>query len=228
MLIESPPPEEKRINLTDTFHFSCHKDLSCFNKCCRNKHLPLTPYDALRLKKALGIHSDEFISQYTVYRIEKHCPFSTPQGCKVYNHRPTACRLFPLARISGKSSVHFNKEEFYYLLDIPGCLGFGQDWVWTVGQWRNDQDLNPYIEINDGMVEVVLNTNRNQRTALNEKQLQKVIVACYNLDVFREFVFKTAFLEHYEVDEETRLKIRHDDTALLKLGFAYLKRSLFP
>jgi hypothetical protein len=54
------------------------------------------------------------------------------------------------------------------------------------------------------------------------------MVACYNLDLFREFVFKTGFFDLYEIDKETVTKIKEDDTALLKLGFAYLGRVLFP
>ena len=58
-------------------------------------------------------------------------------------------------------------------------------------------------------------------------QLQKIMVACYNLDVFRDFVFNTGFLDLYEVDEEIRSKIKNDDTALLNLGLAYLRKTLF-
>ena len=53
------------------------------------------------------------------------------------------------------------------------------------------------------------------------------MVACYNLDVFREFVFNTTFLDLYEIDEEIRSKIKADDAALLNLGLAYLRKTLF-
>ncbi|MBW1703330.1 MAG: YkgJ family cysteine cluster protein [Deltaproteobacteria bacterium] len=219
-------------------------DLACFNTCCRNKHLPLTPYDILRLKTALKIHSDEFLSQYTVYSLDqdsgfpiislgmgdapqKACPFVTPEGCRVYNDRPMACRLFPLGRSSGISRGSMTKEEFYYLLDIPGCLGIDEKQIWSVEAWQDNQGLLPYMEINDRMLELVLHARRDRTKPLDESQLQKVMVACYNLDVFREFVFKTGFLELYEIDEKTRSKINDDDTALLNLGFAYLGRALF-
>ena len=48
------------------------------------------------------------------------------------------------------------------------------------------------------------------------------------MDVFREFVFKTRFLESYYVDEKTRSAIEKDDAELLIVGFAYLRTSLFP
>ena len=45
--------------------FRCHKDIDCFNACCKNIDIMLTPYDILRLKKRLGITSTEFLRQYT-------------------------------------------------------------------------------------------------------------------------------------------------------------------
>ncbi|MCD6297338.1 MAG: YkgJ family cysteine cluster protein [Deltaproteobacteria bacterium] len=244
MFLEPAPSSEKCLDLKDTFAFSCHKDLACFNTCCRNKHLPLTPYDILRLKNALNLHSDEFLSRYTVYSLDqdsgfpiislgmgdapqKACPFVAPEGCRVYNDRPMACRLFPLGRLSGIDHGRMAKEEFYYLLDIPGCLGFGEKKIRTVEEWRNNQGLLPYTEINDRMLDLVFHPGRDRTKPLDERQLQKVMVACYNLDVFREFVFETGFLDSYEIDKETCSKIKNDDTDLLNLGFAYLGRALF-
>ena len=45
--------------------FRCHKDIDCFNTCCKNIDNMLTPFDILRLKKRLGITSAEFLRQYT-------------------------------------------------------------------------------------------------------------------------------------------------------------------
>ena len=41
--------------------FRCHKDIDCFNACCKNIDIMLTPYDILRLKQRLGITSTEFL-----------------------------------------------------------------------------------------------------------------------------------------------------------------------
>jgi Fe-S-cluster containining protein len=245
MFLESAPAPEECLGLKDTFSFSCHKDLACFNTCCRNKHLPLTPYDILRLKNALNLHSDEFLSRYTLYRLDqdsgfpiislgmgdgprKACPFVTPEGCRVYNDRPMACRLFPLGRSSGINRGMTAKVEFYYLLDIPGCLGFDGKQTWNVKEWIENQSLSPYTEINDRMLELVFHDKKDRTKPLDEHQLQKVMVACYNLDLFREFVFKTEFFDLYGIDEETITRIREDDTSLLELAFSYLGRTLFP
>jgi hypothetical protein len=117
---------------------------------------------------------------------------------------------------------------FVYLLDIQGFLGFDEKQIWSVKEWRDNQGLLPYTEINDRMLELVFHDKRDRAKILDEHQLQKVMVACYNLDLFREFVFKTGFLDLYEIDKETITKIKEDDTSLLELGFAYLGRALFP
>ena len=225
----------------DTFHFSCHRRLSCFNSCCRNKHLPLTPYDVIRIKRALHLFSDDFLSQYAVYRLdpgsgfpilslemkgaENACPFVGRDGCEIYDDRPTACRLFPLGRLSALGD---DEGGIFYLLDLKGCEGVKENKVQVINQWRIDQGLLPYNEMNDRMLEILFHPKRDRSIPLNEGQQQKVMVACYNVDIFREFVFHTGFLELFRIDAATRKKINKDDEALLQLGFSYLKKVLFP
>ncbi|HIJ40390.1 MAG TPA: YkgJ family cysteine cluster protein [Deltaproteobacteria bacterium] len=225
----------------DTFHFSCHRRLSCFNSCCRNKHLLLTPYDVIRIKRALHLFSDDFLSQYAVYRLdpgsgfpilslkmkgaENVCPFVGRDGCEIYDDRPTACRLFPLGRLSALGD---DEGGIFYLLDLKGCEGVKENKVQVINQWRIDQGLLPYDEMNDRMLEILFHPKRDRSIFLNEGQQQKVMVACYNVDIFREFVFHTGFLELFRIDAATRKNINKNDEALLQLGFSYLKKVLFP
>ena len=243
MFLDTPPPAEKRLGLTDTFSFLCHSDLSCFNSCCRNKHLPLTPYDILRMRKALNLHSDDFLEKYTLYRLDPNsgfpilsvkmeekegvCPFVGPDGCTIYDDRPTACRLFPLGRSSGVSRGGTAREEFFYLLDTPGCEGVKEKKVQSVVEWRDNQGLLPYIEMNDKMLGLLFHPNRDGSKHLDQRQQQKVMVACYNIDLFREFVFKTGFAEQNKIGKETSKRVMESDAALLTLGFTYLDGTLF-
>jgi Fe-S-cluster containining protein len=244
MFLEEMPARESHLGLRDSFIFRCHVALSCFNTCCRNKLLPLTPYDALRLKGALGLHSDKFLQRYTGYSVDpgsgfpvvhlsmqksdrRDCPFVTEKGCAVYADRPTACRLYPLARFSRPRDDTTGSEAFYTLLDTPGCLGRREKSDLNVQSWIEDQALAPYLESNDRFMAIVFHPGRDRNGELDQGQLQKVMVACYNLDIFREFVFSTPFLDIFQVDPETREKVKEDDVVLLKLGIAYLKRVLF-
>ena len=49
----------------EKFKFRCHPGISCFNACCHEIDVILTPYDVLRMKNQLGIKSDEFLAKYT-------------------------------------------------------------------------------------------------------------------------------------------------------------------
>ena len=53
------------LKTNDTFQFKCEKGIQCFNHCCADVNVVLTPYDALRIKNSLGITSGEFLEKYT-------------------------------------------------------------------------------------------------------------------------------------------------------------------
>ena len=55
-----------RMTLDDTFKFACHDKISCFNQCCRDVNIFLTPYDIIRLKNRLGMTSEEVLKKYTI------------------------------------------------------------------------------------------------------------------------------------------------------------------
>ena len=245
MFTQHLPGTETRLGPGDTFSFSCHNGLACFNTCCRNKHLPLTPYDVLRLKHALGISSDAFLERYALYwtdsdtgfpslclrmgeEPERACPFVSPEGCRVYEARPTACRLYPLGRVAGKASKGKRPEPFFFLMDTPGCLGREETRFQHVDEWEREQGLRPYVRMNDRMLDIVYHTGRDPRRPLDQGQVQKVMVACYNLDLFREFASKMRLTERLPLDENLRAEWTSSDTALLELGMIYLKRALFP
>jgi Fe-S-cluster containining protein len=244
MFVDSAPPLEMRLDLKDNFYFDCRRELPCFNSCCSNKHLPLTPYDILRIKKALNIDSDLFLAEYTNYRLdqesgfpvisinmengdEKNCPFVTPEGCSIYKDRPMACRLFPLGRVSGFAPGNTVPKEIYYLLKVRGCAGVDELKSQSVEEWVEGQGLGRYIEMNDLMLDILFHPRKKRDRPLDGKQLQKVIVACYNLDVFRNFVFETKFMDLYDIDKDTRERVKEDDIVLLKLGVTYLKQTLY-
>lgn len=244
MLLDAPPPDYKRLNRDDTFAFSCHPGLTCFNTCCREKHLPLTPYDVLRMRQALDVHSDEFLERYVLYRTDpdtgfpvlslkmngenKLCPFVGGEGCRIYKHRPMACRLYPLGRSSTIGTDFRAPREFFYLLDTPGCQGIHENKVQQVWEWAESQGLLPYMEMNDQMLGLVFHPNRDRSRPLHQKQQQKLLVACYNIDMFKELVESPRFVDTFHVDQSTLDTVTRDDTALLRLGFAYLNIALFP
>ena len=104
-----------RIKPGESFWFACHPGVSCFNACCSDLTMPLTPYDVLRLCQGLAMGSEQFFEEFARVgcyedtgfpllhlRMEdspgRPCPFVTERGCGVYEHRSSACRTYPLGR----------------------------------------------------------------------------------------------------------------------------------
>jgi hypothetical protein len=107
-------------------------------------------------------------------------------------------------------------------------LGKGEAKAWSVEGWLKDQGVMPYMAINDKMLDLLFHPKREMGKPLDDRQLQKLIVACYNLDEFRAFIAETKLLDASHVDGETRSRIEKDETALLMFGLAYLTATLFP
>jgi hypothetical protein len=67
--------EYPRLTEESEFCFKCHKDVPCFNACCRDVNIFLTPYDVIRLRKRLGITSGEFLSKYTLSPFDENISY---------------------------------------------------------------------------------------------------------------------------------------------------------
>jgi len=244
MLTDRVSDHKERLHAGDTFRFSCSPGMACFNACCRNKDLVLTPYDVVRLKTACGLHSDRFLERYVLYRQDpgsgfpvlslrmqddpgKRCPFVAGGGCTVYRHRPTACRLYPLGRATAPALDAGGADTFFFLLDTPGCLGVGEQHAVRLQDWLEGQGLLPYLEFNNLMLKLLFHKKRDRRVPLSPGQVQKVILACYNPDAFRTFLFRSGFLKQAGVPAGRRRKLRENDEALLRFGFEFLEKVLF-
>jgi len=244
MLTDRPPRDTARLQSGDTFRFSCAPGLACFNTCCRNKDLILTPYDVLRLRSACGLHSDRFLERHVLYRPdpasgfpvlslrmqddpERRCPFVGENGCTVYRDRPTACRLYPLGRATGPGAERGNPEAFFFLLDTPDCLGVRQECAVRLAAWLKGQGVVEYLAFNNLMLKLLFHPKRDRGRSLTPEQVQKVILACYNPDAFRTFLFRSGFLKQAGVPAHRRRKLRENDEALLRFGFEFLEKVLF-
>ena len=235
--------EYPRLSDKDTFEFECHAGLECFNKCCNDVNIFLTPYDILRLKNNLGMTSGEFLEKYTILPIEenlKHpivmlkmddktlnCPFVAVEGCTVYEDRPWSCRMYPLGIASPKEMESTNDDEFYFLLKETVCKGFKQEKKWTVLEWMDDQGVREYNELGEMFKEISLHDFFAKGKPLEPVKLEMFYMVCYDIDKFREFVFHSTFLKRFDIDEEQKAKMKTDDTELLKFGFKWLRFSLF-
>lgn len=235
----------EKLTLDSPLQFACHPGVSCFTACCHNIQIVLTPYDIMILRKRLNMTAHDFIVQYTEptylektdmpgVRIKlteenKACPFVTPEGCTVYEDRPTTCRYYPVGMADFHEGGEDVKEEkFFFLVKEPHCKGFKEDKRWTVGEWRADQGVDVRDEMNKEWLRLIMRRKSfGHQANLSEAAQRMFFMASTDLDHFRRFVLESSFLETYEVDEETVENIKEDDVALMLFSFRYLANTLF-
>lgn len=236
--------EYPRLKKKDKFTFSCHKNVPCFNACCGDVNIFLTPYDIIRLKHNLGITSTELLKKYTISPFDKNlhfpvlllkmnddakksCPFVAEQGCTVYPDRPWACRMYPLGLASPGEDAGDVSEEFYFLLKEDVCKGFNEDREFTVAEWLENQGIEEYNENGEYFKEITTHHFFREGNKLNPQQIEMFFTACYDIDRFRRFVFESSFFNKFEVDEETKGKIKIDDVELSKFAVNWLRFAFF-
>jgi len=236
--------EYPRLTKDSEFKFSCYKNISCFNKCCSDVNIFLTPYDVIRLKNNLKISSQEFLDKYTFLPIdenqnhpvimlrlnqdeEKTCQLVGPEGCTVYDDRPWSCRMFPLGVASPKEMNGNTEEDFYFIIEEPVCKGYFEPTRWTVKDWIRDQKVEEFDEMGKLFKEISLHDYFQKGKKLDPPKLEMFYTVCYNIDKFREFVFESTFLKRFDIPDDVVKKIKVDDNELLKFGFQWLKYCLF-
>jgi Fe-S-cluster containining protein len=236
-----------KLSSTSRFNFRCHPDISCFTQCCRGINIMLTPYDIVRLKNRLELSSEEFLAMYTTPQIlektdlpvvtlrmlddqpgEPVCPFvREKQGCIIYEDRPTTCRYYPLG-VASLSHKEESGEGFYFFVNEPHCRGFEEETEWSVDDWRKDQGVDVYDQINAPWTELIVRKRSIPANIhLTQKTKNMFFTASYDIDRFRRFVFESSFLKLYKVDPGVVEKIRSDEVELLNFSFRWLKWVLF-
>jgi hypothetical protein len=246
---DSPFPESPVLPQTfgedKTIRFRCHRGIECWNACCSNIDISLTPYDILRLKRRLGLTSSEFLERYTVpYEMEKDgiagvklrpveggtaCRFMEPEGCGVYGDRPTACRYYPVALLSMRRQDETTDRDAYAMVKEPHCLGHHEPRTLTIDLYREEQGLPEYDELARGWRQLILKKKSSGPTIgkPSKRSLQLFFMACYDLDRFRAFVASDGFGALFDLPADEMRTILTDDTALMLFGFRFLRQTLF-
>lgn len=238
--------EPRKYTADSTFKFACHKGMKCYTHCCRDLNIILTPYDIIRMKNRLGLTCDQFLAIYTKAEMlartklpvvtmkmldddKKSCPFVTPQGCIIYEDRPVTCRYYPLGMASFREQeIEPTGEDFYFMVRESHCLGFRADKEWTVNEWRKDQGVEPYDEVNHGWMEFMLRKKSfGFQAELSEESRAMFFMVTSNADKLRRFIFESSFLDKHHVDKNILEQIKTDEVALLKFGFDWLQSALF-
>ncbi len=234
----SPHQELEPIPLApDTpFSFRCHAGVPCFNACCAQTTIILSPYDVLRLKKRLHLSAQEFLGRFTQRLAddfsglplvildfqgpEKLCPFASPTGCQVYEDRPATCRYYPVGVASRWTATGLEETHVYIQEDL--CLGFTEGVTWTLETWIEDQGLAPYLELDRLWKSIMLQIGLRPGKPLSDRFKEHYYQVAYDLDWFRRFVLDTDFLKVFLVEPDEQAQLAQDDEALLRFAFRYL------
>jgi len=235
---DNTPEYEQELKIHSDFTFDCHRGIACFNECCADVTILLTPYDVVRMRNALNMGSSEFIQKYTtVIRHEqspfplvllkmnndekKQCPLVTPEGCSIYEDRPWPCRMFPLDK-----KAQTPQGTIFGVIKKPGCLGFQEGRTLKVEDYLHEQGIKVY-EGYEGLYHDIIEHERVKDLDITNKDIYHMIfMALYDLDEFRRFIFESSFLDKFDIEEARVETIRHDDVELLVFGMDWIRFGL--
>lgn len=223
------------LDLTENsiFKFRCGNDMACFTKCCRDVNIFLTPYDLLRMRKHLGMTSDEFIEKHTRIIFSdisglpivflkmsedetKVCSFMSKAGCEIYEDRPWACRMYPL-----------NKKEqpghFDLIVNQDFCEGLRQENKINISEYLTSQGIEIFEEMEKPFIDITNNPRLLKEGIILNDKIKQMFFMAYDLDKFKKFIFESRFLSIFDVPQKQIALMHEDETELLKFCFTWLK-----
>jgi hypothetical protein len=239
------PVEPVQLAPGDTFRFRCRKGIACFNQCCENIDILLTPWDLVRMARRFGITTREAIDRYTVdfpmdgqgmpgLKLARKpgsaaCVHLTPEGCGIYPDRPAACRYYALGTVAMRRKDSSTFEDTYFVVKEPHCLGHEEPHEQTIAEYRREQGIEPYDEANRAWREIVLKKRSSGPTVGKPpaRSFELFFLASYDLDGFRAFALSERFASVFEVEAQTRERIAADDRACLDFAMRFLRQALF-
>lgn len=233
------PEAVTRLAPGESFCFDCHPAVPCFTECCRLLELELTPYDVLRLRYGTGLTSQQLHDRYIIEELSDQglfpkyyltmiddgrasCAFVSGKGCTVYEHRPGACRAYPLGRAAMRGPQG-DLTEYHVLLKENHCLGFAENKVQDAAKYTKEQGLDRYNIFNDAVASVIQHPLiRSGTFKPSPQQIQLYTLALYNIDSFSGAL--------QEADNDFPACPDHildDDEELLRFGIELLQERFF-
>ena len=247
--------KQKKFNLKPItpegiFSFACHPGVSCFNRCCHEIDVILTPVDILKMKTELNMSSDKFLTQYTTMQKMKGtgiplvkllmrensngaCIFlDQKKGCSIYHTRPLVCRSYPLGLASldprqSETQGEGQPTEARFIIREDICMGHREPKTWTLKDWMKDQETIGLEKDNKDWLDIVARLKAMKFGENQQHEISLFIMASYDIDTFSRFVFESSMLKRFKVEKKTVDSIRSNQQALLKFAMIWLQFSLF-
>lgn len=221
------PDHVHPLDAEGSFRFHCHPGVTCFTECCRELELALSPYDVLRLKQALDLNSCQFFEHYGISEFgpddlypkvylgmvddgRASCPFVGPAGCRVYTHRPAACRTYPVGRGTFLTPDGIQQERFVMMKE-PHCQGFAEDHAQSINEWCREQEIAEYNYFTDLLCALLPRNEDNTFRRLRDDEAALFIDTLYHLEEFR-------------TRQGVPSPLPHDESTLLAYAINWLKQ----
>jgi len=132
----------------------------CASNCCKaSAPIVLNPYEIALISRESNMSYEDLLDIVDTDRAagfplillprDPVCHFWTEKGCRIYNARPLACRLFPIGRVYDGIRSRFV---------LPGrniCTGLAPEPARTVGDYLKTQDVALQIRMADRWIEFV-------------------------------------------------------------------------
>ena len=152
-----------------------------------------------------------------------------PEGCGIYEDRPTACRYYPVALLSMRKQDEYVDRDSYAIVKEDHCKGHEVNRRISIADYRKEQGLGEYDELARGWRQLVLKKQSSGpsigKPTLRSRQLY--FMACYDIDRFREFVSAESFNKLFDLPQGEKAALLADDVALLQFAFRFLRQVLF-
>lgn len=239
------PIEPVELTLDSEIQFHCHKNIACFNACCKNIDITITPYDIRRLKTRFGLTSSQWVNRYTVpFSLDAHdlpglklmtqpgstaCVFLTAQGCSVYEDRPNACRYYALGSMGVRRTGAAVVDDLYFLVKEPHCLGHNEPRRLTVREYLAEQGIDEYDRANRPWRDILLK-KRSSGPTLGQPSVrsrQLFDMCSYDIDHFRRFIQSDGFREVVDLAAGESASLIDDDDKLFEFSCRFLRQVLF-
>lgn len=235
----------QEIDENSVFQFECGPDSPCYNRCCADMVIPITPYDMARIRRGLDISCEEFLGTFTelvtmpetgislpmlkmLKSPDSPCPFVNPAGCAIYEQRPGACRSWPIGRASSLGEGGLKLR--YFMIREDYCQGFCKGKKYTPLAWQSFEGMDKENYYNDLYMRFLSKISVGGK-ALDKRNASLCFLCLYQLDRFRELIVKMSIFSRLEIDEERKRKIMENspqgDEACLDFALSWLELVFF-
>ena len=151
--------DAKILGLGDPFEVSCDINGCSSNCCTKSAPIILNPYEIALICSESGMSYEDLLDIVDTDRAKAFplvmlprdpaCHFWTGKGCRIYQGRPLACRLYPLGRVFEHGASYIVHPE----LNI--CSGLSVRPALSVGDYLISQDVDLQIEMADKWIDFV-------------------------------------------------------------------------